>query len=430
MHLEPLSTSGRIARVLLGTLTAAFGAVVLALLGIVAVQGLRDGAWPLLERPGRALGGLAALLASAGLFGALVWMGARRVVAGIRGHAASSGPPRAAGPVFVSRGTRDVLTWLVAALVGGAVLAASAQRGALAVALLGLGGAGLFVLSLTAPARCAFCGAERRAVRFLLTGRDAAICDGCAPSVLAGFAAQHEARGGVSAWCDQLLHALPRTCPRAISRPFLERLAGPDRSPHGLRTAAARSLQLGNAPLARELLAAIPEAEREDADWIDLGVALEDEGRLDEALAVTLRATADASRPWVLNNCAWYRARREGGAPAEALARWLADVEEARRLLEGAGAQLRESLRPSLHGTEAELRRLAGDAPGALAALDRARALRPWTGEQLLTRARALLALGRTVEAQQELEGALRLVYPESGAAREARALLASNPSH
>lgn len=180
-------------------------------------------------------------------------------------------------------------------------------------------------------------------------------------------------------------------------------------------------------PLARELLEGIPEAERQAEDWIDLGVALGEEGRFADALQATERAAVggDEHRPWMLGNSAWFRSRLHPQATPDERAAWLRDVEEAKRLIGARRPTGWERVMSSFRGTEAELRRLSGDLEGALQVLERAEAEQPLTGYHLVIRAQALAALGRCGEAREAVERALSLLHPEELVAEEARQLLA-----
>jgi len=232
----------------------------------------------------------------------------------------------------------------------------------------------------------------------------------------------------VEAWCKGLLQGLPAGCPRAVSRPLIERLAGSERKPAAIREAVAWCLKLGNEPFARELIEAIPEGERLPIDWINLGVALGGEGRFSEALEATEHAVqgADEHRPWVLNNVAWFRAHLRPEAPAEERVAWLAAVREAQRLLEAQRPQGWTTPMSYFIGTEAELLRLGGDLQGALAAVDRAVAVHSGIPYQLLIRSKVLAAMGRPTDARAAAEEALRKAHPESDQAAKATRLLAT----
>lgn len=327
----------------------------------------------------RALLGWALCLGVVALFGALGWMGLRRVIAGLRGR-----PARRARATANDGSTPRVAE------------------------------------------QCSFCGASRRAVKAMVGGPAAALCDECLKAMLPIFAGDFDARGQVSAWCAHLLHGLPPRCPRAVSRPLIERVAGEDRSLEGVRSAVQWCFRTGNEPLARELLEAIPAAMRQASEWINLGLALSEEGRFEEALQATARAAGDDHLPWVLNNTAWYQAHLSPLASPEEWAVLQRQVERAQRLLAARRPVGWERIQPYFAGTEAELMRRAGDAAGALRRLEGVSGEGPWTGQHLIIRAQAELTLGRAAEARGALERAVDRLHPECRPAAQARQLLAS----
>lgn len=284
---------------------------------------------------------------------------------------------------------------------------------------------------------CAFCGVDREHVPFLITGPALSICPECAAAASAQTAEELDRRGLAVEWARLFLGGLPERAPLALSRPYVELVAGSDRSPEGVRASLVTCFRFGHHRLAQELLESIPEAARTPSDWNSLGFALGEQGFPAEALAATRRAAAcggEQPDPWTLANTAWYELQLHPGATGDDLARWLGQVAEARRLLE-ARCPAGPAAAPWLHalasfrGIEAELLRRAGDGEGALRRLAEADAQTPPTGERLLLRARALAALGRAAECRAEAERALTLLRPDARAAEEARRLARATSS-
>jgi tetratricopeptide (TPR) repeat protein len=297
----------------------------------------------------------------------------------------------------------------------------------------------LVAMRTTSPDRaCAFCGAGREQVPFLITGTSVSICPECAVGASARSAEELDRQGQRVEWARLFLGGLPERASLALSRPYVETIVGGDRSPAWVRASLACCFRFGHHRLAQELLEGIPEVERTPLDWINLGFALGEQGLVQDALAATRRAAGPADgaeAPWVLANGAWYELKLRPDAPKEEVARWLAQVVEARRTLASRhppGSGENESSRQAVaafRGIEAELLRRLGDAAAALGALDAADAEAPSTGERLVIRARALADLGRTGEASAHVELALRLLRPEAREAQEARVLLEALPA-
>lgn len=426
-----MGLAGRAARVLLGAVTACFGTGLVLLVVLAAFQLGKDPE-AFAGSPARRAGAAALLMVVVVLFASLVPMGLKRVAAGLQ-RAAGAGPRASlvGGPLYGTRAARTRLALLAGALALGTIAVAAIGLGKPALLLGGATAVSALVLTrLRIPdAECAFCGAPRAEVKWLIAGDAAAICDSCAVSALAAFSGHFDGRGELDPWISRWVGALPERCPRALSRPFLERMAGAERRAADVRNVLPWCFRLGNEPLARELLEAIPPAERLPHDWINLGVALADERRFEEALQATMAAgdAAEPIRPWVLGNCAFFRAQLSPGASQAELAAWLRDVEDAQRLLLLSGRPHGwEEVLSSLRGVEAELRRRAGDPEGALRVLDGAPGPDRGQGWRLVVRARVLAGLGRREAARQETERALGLLHPEGFDAAEARKLLAA----
>jgi tetratricopeptide (TPR) repeat protein len=297
----------------------------------------------------------------------------------------------------------------------------------------------LVAMRTTSPDRaCAFCGAGREQVPFLITGTSVSICPECAVGASARTAEELDRQGQRVEWARLFLAGLPERASVALSRPYVETVVGGDRSPEWVRASLACCFRFGHYRLAQELLESIPELERTPLDWINLGFALGEQGLVVDALAATRRAAGagdGAEAPWLLANGAWYELKLRPEATKDELARWLAQVTEARRTLasrQPPGTGEHEASRPALAsflGIEAELLRRLGDAAGALRALDAADGEAPSTGERLVIRARALADLGRTAEARAHLELAVGLLRPEARETQEARLLLEALPA-
>lgn len=323
-------------------------------------------------------------------------------------------------------------------IVAGIVLAVARPGTSLAWGLAGAGAALVLVARKTSASdrACAFCGAGREHVPFLVTGATVSICPECAAVASARTADELARRGQAAEWTQLFLGGLPERAPLSLSRPYVEAVIGAERSPQWVRQSLACCFRFGHHRLAEELLGAIPEEARTPLDWINLGFALGEQGRYAEALEATRRGAAPgdpASAPWALANGAWYELLASPGASREELSRWVAQVALARRLLAALphgeeDADARRGAAASFRGIEAELHRSAGDPAAALAALAAADAESPPTGERLLTRARTLADLGRPAEARAEAEEALARLRPDARAAEAARGLLEELP--
>jgi tetratricopeptide (TPR) repeat protein len=322
--------------------------------------------------------------------------------------------------------------------VAGIVLAVARPGSSLAWALGGAGAALVLVARRTTASDrgCAFCGADRERVAFLVTGPSVSICPECAAAASAKTAEELDRRGQLLEWTRMFLGGLPERAPLSLSRPYVEMVVGSERSPEWIRASLACCFRFGHHRLAQELLEAIPEPARTPFDWINLGFALGEQGRHAEALAATRRGAAagdETSAPWVLANGAWYELLLNPGASRDDLARWAADAVEARRLLTARpespeGLDARRQAVASFLGIEAELLRRMGDPEAALRALDDADTQEPPTGERLVVQARALADLARPDEARACAERALAVLRPESRAAAEARRALDALP--
>jgi tetratricopeptide (TPR) repeat protein len=349
-------------------------------------------------------------------------------------------PSPAADALHVPGSTHRRLRWAGPALIVAGVAVALIRPGAaLAWALLAAGAALAWVVTrTTTPDRgCAFCGAGREQVPFLVTGAAVSLCPECAVAASARTAEELDRRGEHAEWNRLFVAGLPERASRALSRPYVEALVGSDRSPEHARDAVACCLRFGHHRLAQELLESLPEPERRPLDWINLGFALGEQGRFADAIAATRRAgtgEGSAEAPWILANTAWYELQLRPDAARDDLARWLAQTVEARRTLAArrppgtGGDEASRHAVASFRGIEAELLRRGGDAAGALGALDAADAEAPTTGERLVLRARALADLGRAAEARADAELALGLLRGDAREAGDARRLLESLP--
>jgi hypothetical protein len=210
---------------------------------------------------------------------------------------------------------------------------------------------------------------------------------------------------------------------------LLEALLDGAAGPALLRQVASTAIRLHNHPLAADLLERIAESERTAKDWLNLGVALNQNGRDADALAATSEALAlddGALRPWCLNNAVYFGCQVAGRPSDAQTIRWLTDLEDARRLLSKHKPAGWEIVLQSCYGTEAELQHVTGDDARALQALAAAEKLAPLGCERLLIRARVLASSGLSSRAREQAEQALQGLHPQSRSADEARQLLAT----
>ncbi len=143
------------------------------------------------------------------------------------------------------------------------------------------------------------------------------------------------------------------------------------------------------------------------------------------------RVTDEPHLPWVKNNLAWFSARNAAGSyrdpgkvTRETADRWLADLDDARRMVADRKPEGWATLHSRCLGTRAEILRVVGELDGALVSLDRLAADGPLDGEQRLCRARVLAQMKRESAAITDLKVALTTLHPESEDTKEARALL------
>jgi tetratricopeptide (TPR) repeat protein len=347
-----------------------------------------------------------------------------------------TGPRPSAFRLYCSRRTRLSLGLAaIVMLLGAVVLAFAFARTTFGPALGGtLVGAAIVLAALLTRTRlpgeeCASCGQARAGVRVLVCSPQVALCDACAAVAMAAVTEDLENKGKADESLRLMVEALPPKCPREISRALLEALLDGAAEPPLLRQVASSASRLHNHPLAVELLERIPESERTAGDWLNLGFALGKNGRDADALAATTKALAiddGTHRALCLNNAVWFGCQLARPPSAEQKTRWLADLEEAKRLLsehKPAGWQLTLQC---CHGTEAELQHATGDDTRALQALAAAEKLGPLGGERLLIRARALASSGLPTRAREQAEQALQGLHPQSRSAEEARQLLAT----
>lgn len=302
------------------------------------------------------------------------------------------------------------------AVVGWATLGAAASIALVAVAF------------RTEAQECAFCHNPWRQANRLVAGFSAAICDQCASHTLALMLGVLERQGKTLDAVELLLRGLPPETPVDVSRALFKRALGESPAAARLRTLFVQALRLHADEAALDVLSGIPEAERTAQDWLNAGTCLGELGRTEEALAATGKAEEldpEGLRAWVLNNSTWYRLSGSDGIGPEALERCLADLEEARTLLRTDKSDWAKVALACCFGTEAEARRQAGDASGALDALDRADKVLAPTGARLLIRARAEAALGNAKAARRNAKRALAEARPESVTHQGARELLA-----
>ncbi len=344
-------------------------------------------------------------------------------------------PPAATAlRVHCSRRTRWVLGTLATAVAGLAFLTALLLTERPGGAALGWALFGLAVVVTTLVVRalppeeaCAWCGRARAQVRLLIAAPHVSLCDGCTAGAMGALAAQLEREDDLATWVRQTVSTLPRKCPTPISRALLEVMRGESTAPADLREVGLAAARLHNPAVVLTMLEQIPEDKRTSLDWVHLGVALGKCGRYAEALAATATALAcddGRNRPWCLNNEVWYTCRQGRELSEEERSRWLAQLDEARRLLTEQRPEGWELGLQACDGTEAELHRCSGDGAKALRALAHAETLGPLNGERHLIRGRVLAAATLAARAREEARSALRDLHPESLSAQEAQELL------
>ena len=270
-------------------------------------------------------------------------------------------------------------------------------------------------------ASCSFCRKSRRDVKRLVAGPGVSICDECV-GLCAQVITEEAQSKEPEQWSLATLSMLPLRCPRAISAPMFAACVCTDGKVRD--RVVTEAFRLGNEPAIVALLEAVPESDRTNTDWINLGAALEGVGRAHDAESAARHATDPMNEPWVLNNVAC--ARLAGGeSDPIALQKLVEDVLRGRQLLEARGAGF-ESIKANLCGTLAELHRRLGQPEKSAPLLVEAEQRGGLNSWRLITAARLALAAGQTDEARRKLEQATSLAHPESTDALRARELLQS----
>lgn len=286
----------------------------------------------------------------------------------------------------------------------------------------------LFLLAsrVTLPElECAFCRKPRASVTLMVAGPSVAICDECTGLSMAVFNEDSQAKKS-DAWLRVLLASLPYRCPRAISGPLLR--AMPATTVEARARLLHRAFELGNPTAVIELIERVPEAERASSEWINLGVALENDERYLEGIAATQRIAGNPDdEPFLLNNVAAMRLHLDP-TPAE-LQTLLEHNQRARELISTRDPAHMAPVLASMWGTAAELHRRLGQPEAALRALREAEKVGHPAPERLVTEAHLALAAGRSAEARNRLLAVLDLAHPESREAREAARLLEGCPA-
>jgi tetratricopeptide (TPR) repeat protein len=272
---------------------------------------------------------------------------------------------------------------------------------------------------ITAPDQeCSFCRRPRVAVKLMVAGQSTSVCDECAAQSLGVVASEHAQKKDDIAWLTHAILALPNRCPRAISTPLFRACAIKDQSHR--EALLRKAFDIGNPGAVEELIRRSPEESRSGTDWVNLGVALELQGRFREAIeAVEHVAGMPDQEPWLLNNRGSALVELENDAPT--LRRLLADNVRARQLLEALKPPGAESVGAAMLGAGAELHRRLGERDAALECLRSARAIGGEHPTRLITHAKLE---GNSDQGRQLLEQALELAHPESREAEEARRLL------
>lgn len=264
---------------------------------------------------------------------------------------------------------------------------------------------------------CGFCRKTRIAVNLMVAGTSASICDECATLSTETFATTNEAKGD-PAWLSDAIFALPSRCPRAISTPLFRACTPKDETQR--ERLIGKAFAVDNPEAVEELIRRSPDQGRTGRDWINLGVALERQGRFREAIEAAERvAGMPEHEPWLLNNRGSARLELEP-CDEPTLRQLLADNLRGQELLEQSKAPGHEPVVASMLGSRAELHRRLGGRAQALQCLEQARALVGDRPSFLITQAE----LGPTEAARELLERALTLAHPESRDAEKARRLL------
>ncbi len=234
-------------------------------------------------------------------------------------------------------------------------------------------------------------------------------------------------REPLPSWIERTVLSLPRRTPRAISTPLFGAVVVKDEKQR--YSLLRKAFDIGNSEAASALIMSVPEAERTPSEWVNLGVALENQGRFAEALAALTHVEAQADQePWVLNNRG--TARLESGpCDEQVLRQLLADNQRACQLISVRKPEGFERAAAAMWGAGAELHRRLGEREETLKCLNKAAALSGPDPCRLLTHAELVLAEGRAEEARALLIQALDLAHPESRDASKARALLSDLPA-
>ncbi len=331
--------------------------------------------------------------------------------------------------LYMSQRWQKRLIWIGVVLAGFSVWFIGANGGMVRAGWFLLGAAAalgvLNIVSRVPAQECSMCRRPRRVVNRLVAAPSIAICDQCAPYPLAIILEQLEREGKTSEGLLLLLRTLPPGMPPATYNALFERALGAQPSAEQLGALVTEGFRVEAFEGALGALSATPESEQSAADWLNSGVCLGELGRTEEALAANDKVREldpEGLGASALINSVWYRVRAADGVDAAELERCLAELEEAKELL---GAQDKAAHRLArCFGTEAEVRRLAGDPRGALQALDEADKLVAPSDSRLLIRARAEAALGDDAAARKSAKRAVAKALPGSRTHREARELL------
>jgi hypothetical protein len=275
-------------------------------------------------------------------------------------------------------------------------------------------------LLVVPDARCSLCHRPRAEVVQLVAGTSASVCDDCV--VQSGAILNEDVTHG-SRWPLLVLRQLPAHSPRAVTSPLLR--AAPCADEKALQRLLIEAFRLANPGLVIELISRRDEAERSGSDWVNLGVAYEEEGRLDEALSAARRAGATPdNEPWMLNNVA--SARLEAGEQDPTVLRGLlADVTRALELLSTRKTSPQvERVRANMHGTRAELHRRLQEPAEAAACLREAARLEGANAWRLLVEGELARDGSRPDEARTHFTAAKLTAHPESRVFERAVALL------
>lgn len=269
---------------------------------------------------------------------------------------------------------------------------------------------------------CAFCRKPRREVKQMVAGTSASICNECTKLSMQVLVEKSE-RDDDAEWIEMMLFGLPKRSPWEISSALFR--ASTPKDQQRLDALINRAIELDNPVALEELLRRSADAERTPREWINLGYALERQGRFREAMeALEHVAGIPEHEPWLLNNRASARVEL-GPCDEPTLRELLADNLRARQLIEASKPYGFERIAAVMLGAGAKLHLHLGEREAALECLKSARAFGgDEDPERLITQAKIVDLQGKKDEARALVQRAIELAHPESREANEARRLV------